>query len=164
VCLRAPPQRAACRVDPERIQRAQEPPHDRACRRTDFFDANNFATNREPRCPCALLLDVSSSMARAPISELDRGLQSPREDLAADTLTNKRVELAIVTLGPAQVLQPFTTTAEFEPPALTAGGDTSMGAAITNARERFARARPSIPATASPTTGPGSSSSRTALR
>jgi uncharacterized protein YegL len=99
------------------------------------FDTNDFASNPEPRCPCVLLLDVSSSMAGAPIGELNRGLQSLREDLAADSLATKRVELAIVTFGPVQVLQPFTTAGEFEPPELAANGDTPMGAAILQAIE-----------------------------
>jgi uncharacterized protein with von Willebrand factor type A (vWA) domain len=30
------------------------------------FDTNDFASNPEPRCPCVLLLDISSSMAGAP--------------------------------------------------------------------------------------------------
>lgn len=93
------------------------------------FDTNDFANNPEPRCQRLLLLGVSSSMAGTPISALTRGLQSPREDLAADTLANKRVELAVVTFSPVQLLQPLTTAADFEPPAVTASRDTPMAAA-----------------------------------
>jgi uncharacterized protein YegL len=107
------------------------------------FDTNDFATNPEPRCQCELLLDVSSAMAGTQISELTRGLQSPREDLAADTLANKRVELAAVTFSPGQLLQPLTTAADFEPPAVTASGDTPMGAAITQAL-KLVRARKAV--------------------
>jgi uncharacterized protein YegL len=81
-------------------------------------------------------------MAAAPISAPNRGLQSLREDLAADTLANERVAPA-VTFGPVQVLQPFSTAAKFEPPAGTASGDTPMGAAITRALEQV-RARKAV--------------------
>ena len=107
------------------------------------FDTNDFANNPEPRCQCVLLLGVSSSMAGTPISALTRGLQSPREDLAADTLANKRVELAVVTFSPVQLLQPLTTAADFEPPAVIASGDAPMGPAITQALEQV-RARKAV--------------------
>jgi uncharacterized protein YegL len=81
-------------------------------------------------------------MAGAPISAPNRSLQSLREDLAADTLANKRVAPA-VTFGPVQVLQPFTTAAKFEPPARAASGDTPMGAAITQAL-KLVRARKAV--------------------
>ena len=38
------------------------------------FGTTDFADNPEPRCPCLLLLDVSSSMKGQPIVELYAGL------------------------------------------------------------------------------------------
>jgi uncharacterized protein YegL len=97
------------------------------------FDADDFASNPEPRCPCVLLLDVSGSMSGEPIAELNAGLASFRDELAADALATKRVEVALTTFGPTQVALPFTSAAEFEPPTLAAQADTPMGAAILRA-------------------------------
>jgi uncharacterized protein YegL len=45
----------------------------------------------------------------------------------------KRVEVAIVTFGPVQIVQHFVTADAFQAPHLIASGDTPMGAAIQNA-------------------------------
>jgi len=97
------------------------------------FTTTEFADNPEPRCPCVLLLDVSGSMSGAPIQELNSGLVTFRDELAADALATKRVEVALVTFGPVKVELPFTTAAAFYPPTLQAQGDTPMGAAILQA-------------------------------
>ncbi|EEY8533081.1 TPA: vWA domain-containing protein [Escherichia coli] len=97
------------------------------------FATSDFASNPEPRCPCILLLDVSGSMNGRPINELNAGLVTFRDELLADPLALKRVELGIVTFGPVHVEQPFTCAANFFPPILFAQGDTPMGAAITKA-------------------------------
>ncbi|EIU0505388.1 TPA: VWA domain-containing protein [Escherichia coli] len=97
------------------------------------FATSDFASNPEPRCPCILLLDVSGSMNGRPINELNAGLVTFRDELLADPLALKRVELGIVTFGPVHVEHPFTSAANFFPPILFAQGDTPMGAAITKA-------------------------------
>ena len=97
------------------------------------FATSDFASNPEPRCPCILLLDVSGSMNGRPINELNAGLVTFRDELLADPLALKRVELGIVTFGPVHVEQPFTSAANFSPPILFAQGDTPMGSAITKA-------------------------------
>lgn len=43
----------------------------------------------------------------------------------------KRVEIAVLTFGPVEVLTQFQTPDTFEPPHLVARGDTPMGTAIT---------------------------------
>ena len=73
------------------------------------FATSDFASNPEPRCPCILLLDVSGSMSGRPINELNAGLVTFRDELLADSLALKRVELGIVTFGPVHVEQPFTS-------------------------------------------------------
>jgi uncharacterized protein YegL len=100
------------------------------------FGTNDFALNPEPRCPCLLLLDVSGSMAGKPINELSVGLKSFREELVADELASKRVEIACITFGGAvDVATGFETAPVFQPPWLRAKGETPMGAAITSGIE-----------------------------
>jgi uncharacterized protein YegL len=102
------------------------------------FETNDFAVNPEPRCPCVLLLDVSGSMGGAPIDELNSGLQLFKDELAADSLAMKRVEVAIVTFGPTKIETPFTSASTFYPPTLAVQGDTPMGSAITQGLELVA--------------------------
>jgi len=97
------------------------------------FETNNFADNPEPRCPCVLLLDVSGSMNGRPLDELNAGLTVFKDELTADALAMKRVEVGIVTFGPVKVETPFTSASTFYPPNLHSQGDTPMGAAITQA-------------------------------
>jgi uncharacterized protein YegL len=97
------------------------------------FETNSFADNPEPRCPCVLLLDVSGSMSGRPLDELNAGLTVFKDELSADALAMKRVEVGIVTFGPVKVETPFTSAMTFYPPNLQSQGDTPMGAAITQA-------------------------------
>ena len=97
------------------------------------FGTNDFASNPEPRCPCVLLLDVSGSMGGAPLNELNAGLAVFKDELAADSLAMKRVEVAMVTFGPTKIEMPFTSASTFYPPILSAQGDTPMGSAILQA-------------------------------
>lgn len=94
------------------------------------FGVDSFADNPEPRCPCLLLLDVSQSMAGQPIQELNSGLVTFKDELAADPLAMKRVEVGIVTFGPVNTEMPFTTAESFYPPTLHTQGATPMGEAI----------------------------------
>lgn len=99
------------------------------------FGAAEFFDNPEPRCPCILLLDTSHSMQGAPISALNQGLVAFKDELAADTLAMKRVELAVVTFGPVNVAVDFTTPDNYQPASLSTTGDTPMGAAIERGLE-----------------------------
>ena len=95
------------------------------------FDAVEFVDNPEPRCPCLLLLDTSASMSGAPIGELSSGLEAYFDELTADELARKRVEVALITFGGAvSVAQDFATPGESLLPALEASGMTPMGAAL----------------------------------
>jgi uncharacterized protein YegL len=99
------------------------------------FGTNDFAENPEPRVPCVLLLDTSGSMQGDPIRELNSGLVGYKDHLAADPLASKRVEVAVVTFGPVNVMVDFTTAEQFVPPQLEADGATPMGEAIVKAIE-----------------------------
>lgn len=99
------------------------------------FGAAEFADNPEPRCACLLLLDTSGSMQGSPIQQLNAGLVAFKDELAADALAMKRVEIGIVTFGPVQVVADFQTPDLFHPPTLATTGDTPMGAAIVRGLE-----------------------------
>jgi uncharacterized protein YegL len=99
------------------------------------FGAAEFAINPEPRCPCLLLLDTSHSMRGEPIRALNDGLLAFKDELAADTLAMKRVEIAVITFGPINVLSDFQTPDLFQPPKLPTTGDTPMGATILHGLE-----------------------------
>ncbi len=98
---------------------------------TRLDEAVEFAENPEPRCPCVLLLDTSSSMRGDPITALNQGLQAFKEELTKDPLASRRVEVAVVTFDSAvNMVQDFVTADQFDPPTLTAQGATHMGSGM----------------------------------
>lgn len=97
------------------------------------FSEAEFAENPEPRCPCILLLDTSSSMRGEPVMQLNEGIKSFKDELMADSMAVKRVEIAIVTFGPVQVESGFQTADTFDPPLLQTREKTPMGSAIEQA-------------------------------
>jgi uncharacterized protein YegL len=103
------------------------------------FGNAEFAENPENRCPVLLLLDTSGSMQGPPITELNEGLQLFRDELFADSLAAKRVEVSIVSFGPVKVQADFTGIQYFQAPTLAASGDTPMGAAIEQGLELLQR-------------------------
>lgn len=94
------------------------------------FDSVTFADNPEPRCACLLLLDTSGSMAGPAVQQLNEGLKLFEEELKGDSLSSKRVEVAIVSFGPVQVQTDFVSASQFYAPTLSASGNTPMGDAI----------------------------------
>ena len=100
------------------------------------FGTDSFADNPEPRCPCILLLDTSTSMQGAPIAALNAGLLAFKEELLTDTLALKRIEVALISFGPVTLVNDFHTAPSFAPPTLKAQGDTPMAAAIIDAIDK----------------------------
>lgn len=97
------------------------------------FDVSpsDLPDNTDPRCPTVLILDVSGSMTGAAIRELQSGVAQYVDELSADSLAKRRVEVAIITFGgKVEVLNTFSTAEGFTTPTLTAAGDTPMGQAI----------------------------------
>jgi uncharacterized protein YegL len=93
-----------------------------------------FADNPEPRCPVSLLLDTSFSMQGNLMDQLNAGVSALMQGIASDGLASKRVELSIVTFSSeVEVVQDFANVEMFEPPVLTASGNTRMGTAINKA-------------------------------
>jgi uncharacterized protein YegL len=85
----------------------------------------------EARCPCLLLLDVSSSMSGQRIEELNRGIKQFAVKLGNDSLASKRVEIGIVTFGSDVVVHSdFVSARDFRPEQLTTSGLTPMGRGI----------------------------------
>jgi len=98
------------------------------------FRSVEFAENPEPRVPCVLIVDTSTSMHGPRIEELNKGLQIYQQELLGDSLAAKRVEVAIVTFGGRVTrLVEFTSATEFQPPKLQVIGGTPMGGAISEA-------------------------------
>jgi uncharacterized protein YegL len=98
------------------------------------FKAVEFAENPEPRVPCVLIVDTSTSMQGPRIDELNKGLVAYRDELLADPLAAKRVEVAIVTFGGRVTrLVEFVSAANFNPPKLAPIGGTPMGEAVNTA-------------------------------
>jgi uncharacterized protein YegL len=100
-----------------------------------------FAENPEPRCPVLLLLDISGSMSGNPITELNAGITTFKQEVAHDDMAALRVEVAIITFdATVKLLQDFIIIDEFEPPNLainvSTSGGTVMGSAIEMALEQ----------------------------
>ena len=104
----------------------------------DLIPDVQFVENPEPRCPCVLLVDVSSSMYGDKIEQLNDGLGAFSRHIKTDTLASLRTEVAIITFGSgAKVVQDFVTADDFIPPMLDANGTTDMGAGINLALDKI---------------------------
>ena len=101
-------------------------------------DEIQFAENPEPRCPCVLVVDVSSSMYGNKMNQLNSGIATFAQELKADQLASLRTEVAIVTFGShAEMAQDFVTADQFSPPTLVANGITMMSQGVNLALNKI---------------------------
>ena len=101
-------------------------------------DEIQFAENPEPRCPCVLVVDVSSSMYGIKMNQLNSGIATFARELKADQLASLRTEVGIVTFGGhAEMVQDFVTADQFSPPTLVANGTTMMSQGVNLALNKI---------------------------
>lgn len=94
-----------------------------------------FSNAQHPHCALVVLVDTSGSMS-GNMTDVNEGMKTLKDELMADDLASKRVDLAIVTFGgSAQIIHNFSNIEDYEPPVLSAGGGTPMGDAILMASE-----------------------------
>jgi uncharacterized protein YegL len=88
-------------------------------------------TGGSRRLPIYLMLDVSGSMSGAPIQAVNQGVNLLYNELMNDPSAIETVHIAVITFeSQARMLTPLTELTQFTPPTLSAGGGTSMGAAL----------------------------------
>jgi len=83
--------------------------------------------NFEQKCLCVLVVDISSSMAGEPITELNRGLQDFKNDIQEDYVATQRLEIAIITFNSSVTcIQEPANIENILMPTLRASGSTKM--------------------------------------
>jgi len=91
----------------------------------------DFGSTDSRRMPVYLLLDVSGSMAGAPIMAVEQGVQSLHNELMGQPQAVELVNLGVITFASsANQIVPLTPITSFMPPPLSAGGGTALGAAL----------------------------------
>lgn len=101
--------------------------------------------NPNPRLACVLALDTSASMNAAEggqsrIDALNDGFELFCQEVAADEIACKRVEVAVITFGAsAHVAMDFTEARDLQPQRFGASGSTPMGAALNLAADELTR-------------------------
>ncbi|MFY7914172.1 MAG: VWA domain-containing protein [Rubrivivax sp.] len=94
----------------------------------------DLVENPTARVPICLVLDVSSSMDGAPISELNEGVKLFFDAIRADEVAQYAAEICIVTFGDSVTKRvDFMSIERQEVPTLDAMGLTPMGEGITMA-------------------------------
>ena len=83
--------------------------------------------NYEQKSICCFVVDVSGSMGGSPINELNKGLQEFHNEIAKDSMTANRLEIAVVEFSDYvdTIVQPSLVDS-FSMPALSVKGTTKM--------------------------------------
>lgn len=109
-------------------------PHQLPAQSNRSYMELQLVDNPNPRCPVALLLDCSSSMAGAPLAELQQGLAQFYAEMTEDPVTRQTVEVVVITFGSfTGIAKPFCSLFDSQAlrlPVLRAGGHTPLGAAL----------------------------------
>lgn len=83
------------------------------------------------KLPVYLLLDTSGSMNGEPIEAVRNGMQTLLSALRQDPHAIESAWLSVITFSDAaRQVTPLTELGQFQMPAISAGGTTSMGAAL----------------------------------
>lgn len=83
------------------------------------------------RLPVYLILDCSGSMSGDPIQAVNQGVKALVAELQSEPYAIETAYLSVITFeSTAQQVTPLTELISFQPPTLSAGGATSMGAAL----------------------------------
>ncbi|MCC2962641.1 VWA domain-containing protein [Massilia sp. IC2-278] len=89
------------------------------------------------KLPVYLLLDTSGSMNGEPIESVRNGMQTLLSALRQDPHAIESAWLSVITFSDtAKQVTPLTELGQFQMPAITASGTTSMGAALSLLAER----------------------------
>lgn len=88
------------------------------------------------RLPVYILIDTSGSMSGEPIEAVKNGMQAMMSALRKDPYALETAYMSVITFA-SEVAQakPLTEVAQFQPPAVTAGGGTSLGGALKKVAE-----------------------------
>lgn len=100
---------------------------------------NDLIENPSPRCACMVVLDTSSSMNGAPISQLNEGMQTFLQALNEDEVAACSVEVGVITAGGSVSEElPFTSALNIDScNSFSAGGMTPLGGAVNLALQKL---------------------------
>jgi uncharacterized protein YegL len=99
-----------------------------------------FSDNTSQRTPCVLVLDGSSSMAGAPIDQLNDGLKILEKELKSNPMTSLRVQVLVIQIGgheDAKVIHDWCDAIDFVAPTVEANGTTPLGRGMAMALDKI---------------------------
>jgi uncharacterized protein YegL len=114
------------------LWRNSEPPQEPDPPIGGFIDLSN----RTPRVPVLLLLDVSRSMEGEPLAQLNSALELFVDEVSADSEARQAADICVLSFAD-DVLeeQPFAPMEDFQLPPLQIRGGTKLGQAVVAALE-----------------------------